>query len=209
MTVTHAVNLMVTTRCDRGCPACNVNAPRLPRWDATEEYLRWTAPLLGRVDYLCITGGEPLVHPDIDRLVPIIAEVFQYGQLVLATNGNRLMEHLAIMPRFQMISATHYMERSYPGSADNGEVLARFKAVCPPSTLFFASDIIHRLAPPPNRKNKCDKLHRTASLIDGRIYPCCVSCGLDGAPFAPLATTWREDIQRLTPPCPLCRSGPD
>ncbi|MDB5393123.1 MAG: radical superfamily protein [Rhodospirillales bacterium] len=80
--------VVVTRRCNLACGYCNEYddfSPPVP-----------TADLLGRVDHLAtlktasitFTGGEPLLHPDLDR---VIRAARDHGMIVtIITNGFRL-----------------------------------------------------------------------------------------------------------------------
>ena len=79
------VQMVVTRRCNLSCGYCN-------EYDDVSDPLSTTA-LEERIDYiaslgtlvLTFTGGEPLLHPDLDRLV---ARAVSHGMVVTTiTNG--------------------------------------------------------------------------------------------------------------------------
>ena len=61
----------ITSRCDLACPACLVDAHGV--WDMTrEEFGRLLDRLIeaeGQIDVLNLSGGEPLLHPEILDLI--------------------------------------------------------------------------------------------------------------------------------------------
>ena len=61
----------ITSRCDLSCPVCLVDAGR--DWDMTVEEFRHLLDALiraeGQIDVLNFSGGEPLVHPQVLKLV--------------------------------------------------------------------------------------------------------------------------------------------
>ena len=88
----RTVFLMATTRCDNRCGFCfNRAAPDLARPAdlAAEAVPRYAADLaaLG-FTHVIVTGGEPLVHPAIDRVLECIGERADLVEVI--TNGNRL-----------------------------------------------------------------------------------------------------------------------
>ncbi len=97
-----AATYYVTTRCNLNCAYCedfgahrNGQAvPALPLEDA----LRVLRVVRSGVDRLILTGGELLLHPDIDDLVPRLRRELRFRHLTLLTNGLLLPEHEAILP---------------------------------------------------------------------------------------------------------------
>jgi MoaA/NifB/PqqE/SkfB family radical SAM enzyme len=93
----------INNGCNAGCGFCNFALDRLPRsdWAAVPlDRARRAIDVLHRlfVRYLIVTGGEPLLHPNVDD---IIAHARQRGLTVLlVTNGSRLTE-----PRVRELAA--------------------------------------------------------------------------------------------------------
>jgi radical SAM protein with 4Fe4S-binding SPASM domain len=86
----------ITQRCNLRCRHCGSDCTRDSRFAelTTEEWLRFFAFLGERVDprkmVLVITGGEPLCHPDLDRLLEGLAKNrLAFG---LVSNGFALSE---------------------------------------------------------------------------------------------------------------------
>jgi MoaA/NifB/PqqE/SkfB family radical SAM enzyme len=83
----------INNACNAGCAFCNFALDRLPRahWafaplDDTRRAIDVLHGLFIR--YLIVTGGEPLLHPDVDA---IIAHAHACGMnVLLVTNGSRL-----------------------------------------------------------------------------------------------------------------------
>lgn len=84
--------------CNFRCPFCH-NASLVTHIDETNsiqetEVLRFLEKRAGVLDGVCITGGEPLMTPDLERF---IREIRQMGYLIkLDTNGSSAarLEHL-------------------------------------------------------------------------------------------------------------------
>jgi 7,8-dihydro-6-hydroxymethylpterin dimethyltransferase len=84
----------ITSRCDLSCPICLVDAGR--PWDmGLDEFRRILDGLIRaerQIDVLNISGGEPLVHPE---LVALLDEAIARPEIVrvsISTNGLRLLE---------------------------------------------------------------------------------------------------------------------
>ena len=97
-----AVTYYVTTRCNFGCAYCedfgvqrNAQAePGLP----LEEAVRVLRVIRSGTDALILTGGEPLLYPDIDELVARARRDLRFGQITLLTNASLLAEHPDVPP---------------------------------------------------------------------------------------------------------------
>lgn len=96
----------ITTRCDLECPACLVDAGG--GWDLTlAELRRMLDGLLAaerQIDILNLSGGEPLLHPE---LLPLVDEALSRPGIVrvsISTNG------LALLRRPQLL--THLRQRN-------------------------------------------------------------------------------------------------
>ncbi len=86
----HTACTVFTGGCNFRCPFCH-NAPLVTTIDHTQvledtEFFRFLAKRKGILDGVCISGGEPLLQPDI---TDFIKEIKRMGFLVkLDTNGS-------------------------------------------------------------------------------------------------------------------------
>ncbi|MFH1569078.1 MAG: hypothetical protein ABIL09_13865, partial [Gemmatimonadota bacterium] len=81
---------MITTRCDRRCPDCCVHIGEHEPWDVDVGALRAVGRLLGYVQTLVVTGGEPTLHHRFGGVAVAVSGAFNFGRLLLATNGATL-----------------------------------------------------------------------------------------------------------------------
>jgi uncharacterized radical SAM superfamily Fe-S cluster-containing enzyme len=83
----------VTSRCDLACPVCLVDAGAA--WDMSRaEFSRILDGLVRaerKIDLLNLSGGEPLVHPDLLGLVDEALKRPEIIRVSLSTNGLRLL----------------------------------------------------------------------------------------------------------------------
>lgn len=91
------VRLSITDRCDLACVYCRPN--RRDGYLPAERRLRaehWASLVEGLVrrgvERVRITGGEPLVHPEVVEIVARIAAIPGVKDVALTTNGTRLRE---------------------------------------------------------------------------------------------------------------------
>ena len=85
-------DIEITEHCNLNCKGCDSLAPL-----AEEEYLdvaecekdlrRLSELSGGVVDHINILGGEPLLHPDIEKFMTMTRQYFPVGRIVVVTNG--------------------------------------------------------------------------------------------------------------------------
>jgi MoaA/NifB/PqqE/SkfB family radical SAM enzyme len=97
-----AATYYVTTRCNLNCAYCEDFGARRNGQGATtlplEDALRVLRTIRSGVDRLILTGGEPLLHPDIDALLSGACRELKFRHLTLLTNGLLLPEHERSLP---------------------------------------------------------------------------------------------------------------
>lgn len=93
----------ITSRCDLACPVCIVDAGN--KWDITvEEFGNLIDQLVraeAQIDVLNISGGEPLIHP---QLLEIVDEALSRPEIVrisISTNGLTLLRQPSLVHELQ------------------------------------------------------------------------------------------------------------
>ncbi len=97
-----AATFYATTHCNLNCSYCedfgadrnHLQSPHLPLAD-TKHILR---VIRSGMDGITITGGEPLLYPDIDALILYASDELNFKQITLLTNGALLAQHEPILP---------------------------------------------------------------------------------------------------------------
>lgn len=75
----------ITNHCNFSCPVCIASAGRTNKnYLSAERFAHVLAKLQNQVHRVCITGGEPLLHPTIEEFLSIVTK--QYPT-ILSTNG--------------------------------------------------------------------------------------------------------------------------
>jgi MoaA/NifB/PqqE/SkfB family radical SAM enzyme len=92
----------VTTQCNFNCAYCEYfgarrNAQAEAQLDL-DQALRVLSIIRTGVDSLILTGGEPLLHPDIDQLIMRAKREVKFRHLTLLTNASLLHDHEVILP---------------------------------------------------------------------------------------------------------------
>ena len=92
----------VTTQCNFNCAYCEYfGARRNPQAEEqldVDRAVRVLRVIRSGVDSLILTGGEPLLHPDIDQLITRAKDEVQFRHLTLLTNASLLHDHEAVLP---------------------------------------------------------------------------------------------------------------
>ena len=79
----------ITNHCNFSCPVCIADAGNSKnRFLELKKYYQVLQKLRDRIKRICITGGEPLLHPNIEEFISIST---QYCPTVLSTNGYSTM----------------------------------------------------------------------------------------------------------------------
>lgn len=93
--------LVITDKCSLNCKNCDGYVPyhRNPKHDSYETVIssyERVMKVCGYVESLDVMGGEPLVHPDIAKVIKHIAEDKRSGKVTVISNGT-------IMPSQELI----------------------------------------------------------------------------------------------------------
>ncbi len=130
------VYFILTRRCNLRCSHCiRDSGPGIRdrlTWEAAELALNKLAPF-GKRALLLLTGGEPTLHPDIDRIAEMSGALF--GSVMVNTNGlalRRLTQLYALSPevRFQIsIDGDETTHESIRGEGTFASTLRNIKAL--------------------------------------------------------------------------------
>jgi hypothetical protein len=209
------VDVMVTTVCDRRCPLCCVKDILGSRHVSAASVAKDVAAL-GDVGAVVLTGGEPTLHPDLGGVVAGAVEarahVTPFGRYMrrdvnLITNGARLVESVGLLGGIHAVYLSVFGKGSGAGEPTDPGLAARFGAVRPEGMSFVPRVTVHRRGAGGNQP--CGRHWRTLSVLDGKVFPCCVACGVTGASSTELSPGWEERVLDLVPPCGACVFGGD
>jgi len=93
----------ITSRCDLACPICIVDAGA--NWDMTVEEFRNLIDKLIRaenqIDILNISGGEPLIHPQLLEMVDEALSRPEIVRVSISTNGLALLDQPSFVYELQ------------------------------------------------------------------------------------------------------------
>ena len=93
----------ITSRCDLSCPICLVDAGE--PWDMTRaELVRILDSLVAaerQIDVLNLSGGEPLMHPELIALVDEALRRPEIVRVSISTNGLALLAHPELLEQLR------------------------------------------------------------------------------------------------------------
>jgi hypothetical protein len=197
------VQLEITHACNLRCPLCDHRISTSSYAFLSRGEYDWIAACLGsfrgKVRRVVVTGGEPLLHPDLGLILASLRRDFPRARILVRTNG-LLLNRLAT----QLPDEVTYMVSWFPGRNDcvaqefgdvRNVILKRVERMQDPS---------RDPGLPPDRA-KALHAHcrwRMLRLVGSRMYGCCLAEGLERAyrlaPIGlPITLDWRQALCRL------------
>lgn len=103
---------IITTVCHRRCPECCYRIGELPdaeRFHQPWSYFEQAAPFFQGMGELIVTGGEPLLHPEFDRISSEFRGLFRPKTLVITTaTPPSIVDHIDALRNYDEVRATTY-----------------------------------------------------------------------------------------------------
>lgn len=197
-------NVMINTGCNRACPDCCVGDVVLRAKARTFAPDKIAAEVkeLGDVGVVLLTGGEPTIHPKFDEVAAKCHEARGGLPLHMVTNGARLVHHEKSIRYFDAVRLSQFTEESNAGEPSDPAIAGNFRAVS--TVKLLTGTTVHTRT---SGKNACGRETHTISVMDGRVYGCCVACGIDGAESTELSPGWEERVRKVPLPCDRCVFG--
>jgi organic radical activating enzyme len=89
--VLENLEIHLVDHCNLNCKACDHLSPIADQWFASPEVyfkdLKQLKKLFSGIDKLSLLGGEPLLHPEVERFLVIARTIFPKSNILLMTNG--------------------------------------------------------------------------------------------------------------------------
>lgn len=200
------VNLVLTDRCNRACPECCCDVPRIKEpWSASWLALEAAAEHIRGIERVQLTGGEPSMHPQFRMWVPEMRKLFDCKKLTVETNGFLFKRHPSLFSLFDEVLFTHYAPPEF--AEDN---IGDFNFLQPFLRALGAKTILHcipisHVSRERRGAGTCARgSSETVAIYKGRVFPCCMGWGIPGATSCELSAVWREDVTALKLPCREC-----
>ena len=184
---------------------------------------------LGYLGNINILGGEPLLHPDINKLLVITRRHFPHIEINLLTNGlllNSMSEDFYKTCYNQNITISI---TKYPVIKTFDKIEQRLNSSGITWNYFNPDPLHHIYKTPIDLKGQCDgtrmfyKCFRAAHCVqlrDGRLYPCSVApnmrffiekfdlktvCEVEDDSIDVFTHNRKEIMEFLSKPIPMCR----
>jgi organic radical activating enzyme len=201
------INYCLTTFCSRSCPDCFMHIPtRKNKYYMTWEEIENSAKYFSGIPRINLSGGEPTFHPHFQEYIPKFKSLFHCKKLSIETNGYGFQKFPDMFLYFDELLISHYTTDSYKDCEPNTEDVNFIKSYLKGSnTNILVGEIVHIDNKHRSRGLICGRgTSETVSFCDGRIYPCCVGPGVEGADSIPLMKNWKEEILKVPLPCKNC-----
>lgn len=181
------LQLHLVDHCNLNCKGCAHFSPIADMWfisiEETKQMLSALQPVMEK--WFCrieLMGGEPLLHPDIEKIMELTRCIYPDFEIRLVTNGLRLR----VMPKSFFLSCrknkVEICISVYPVSIDYqsvNSILERFGIMHRTYGDFQGNKVFidYKLNPNGTENSEesyklCKHAGHCVQLRDGRIYPC-------------------------------------
>lgn len=88
----YYLELHAADHCNLNCKGCThfsniVKKPKFPDLKELSKDLERMSQLFQNIEYIRILGGEPLLNPQLDKMLDIVRRCFPYAKILVVTNG--------------------------------------------------------------------------------------------------------------------------
>jgi len=174
--------------------------------DESIEHLQSVGKIIGRIDGITLTGGEPTFHEQFAEIAVGMKTWFDFGHMVIETNGYGLRKYADLLAsEFAMIAASGY-DGSFGGPSNQDDInwFRHFLASKGMENKLQTRVVGHF---PRNTigSSMCWRGESgTVILHQGKLYGCCAASGQQQKVGCDVTPTWKEDVLRLPLPCEGC-----
>lgn len=199
------LTIMITTKCSLGCKYCVAYMNSYPNerkyhvpYEQICEDIDHIFAAVDAIGAITIQGGEPFLHPDIDRIIKKLLEKKNFGIVSVATNGIFKIEKEKLEAfrdsRLNVAFSGYYGALQEPQMNQfyhNIDLLKEEKVpytvgvqmsewIIPPTlwNRHYSEEIMTA------KKAACQPPERCMQIHNGRLYPCLYSMSLHGAGVA-------------------------
>ena len=215
----NRIQVPITRICNRQCPHCCARETltwynkSITEKEVTLEELIWAGKLIGKIDQIEITGGEPTLHSKFEEISNNLSNIFQCNDFMLVSNGWLFKDpyKLPLLLNYQRVWITHYTEefvKKYGGVINTREfnLVANFLKQYPNIHFIPVHTFEHKaFLDPPYKGNPCGHHLYMPAYYEKYLYGCCVAWSL---PYRgkgiPLTEDWRDHLEEIDIPCDQC-----
>jgi len=189
------IGVYATQHCNLNCKCCTAFSPLASESfldiDSYKKDMEKLAELTGnQLSCFYVTGGEPLLHPQITRIFSIARQYFPQTGISFMTNGLLLLKMPeSFWENLQENNVTINISR-YPIKLDMGKILEKARAYNINFDYVGGSDVpVKSMWKYPldldggqslkRGFNICTQINRCITMKDGKIYPCNTIAGIE------------------------------
>ena len=207
----NILNMGITTHCSRRCPECCCGMPTIEHPEHVPlETIRQVTEAVSGITSIVLTGGEPMLHPQIESILTNIRAWSRCSRLWVATNGEFPSDRLELLKMADEVHFSLYDESNVPGYPSNKVAQQRLIDFCkssPNRPLYHGGHPSHKALHPHGTKVCRKSATGLIASANGLFYGCCVAPGVPGAIGVELSHSWREELMNTLLPCHNCRFG--
>jgi hypothetical protein len=209
--------LPITRNCNRTCPECPARTRKKSPTHVPVAELKRVGKLVGRIGKVEVTGGEPTLHPEFQRISEFMHIWFDCKDIMLLTNAVELASHpekLPLLLNYDWVYATDYTPmfvKRHGGVTNSAAVDKVSEYLARQSKTKFWRQIMdshNPISAPPYKgdPSNCPYYHGDmVAYLGGDIYGCCTSWQLPvRGKRIPLTEAWRAHLTEIDIPCEEC-----
>lgn len=88
----YHLDIHIVDECNMKCKGCAHFAPLVKNdvymtAEKIHEHMTYLKKLVPNINEIAILGGEPLLNPELDRIINVISDIYPYTEKVIVTNG--------------------------------------------------------------------------------------------------------------------------
>ena len=193
--IINQLDLVLTTHCNLRCQDCAAFIPYLPKREHFDsDYIKAMACFFKGIEIVRVVGGEPMMHPEFLKIIPMLRGLFECKKLVLTTNGYRAKENQEALKYFDHLLVSKYSQNQEEVAFIDKNFLD-MKSSAPT----YHVPLSRRAANPV----PCWRHKAGIFLVHGKIFPCCMGLAPGAMGIIP-TVNWKEEIIHVPMTCETC-----
>jgi hypothetical protein len=214
----NVLTFVISLKCTLGCKHCGQYMNSYPRkerinipFDRIAEDINRIFDAVDSVGFVSIIGGEPFLHPELNRIVSLLLEKTNFGMIGITTNGicRITPEHLSVLrkdrTRIIFSNYTHTLPSNLRDIfADNVSMVESagisFTVGVPlwgmPPSLKNQNNSVEFMT---KMRSECSSPKTCQTVQNGAYYPCSVSTSIHSHSVADLPSDYVAIDDALSP----------
>ena len=182
------ITLHILEHCNLNCKGCNTFSPIadkafVPHETIHNDLIRLSVITNGRLQFINVVGGEPLLHPELNEILASARASFPVSEIMVITNGLLLLQQGNDFWSTCKINSIKLRVTKYPIDLDYSQLYEAAKIKHVDLSYFCTTGEVTKtlykspmdplgLQDPVRSFWGCHYSNKCEVLLDGRIYPC-------------------------------------